>query len=128
MKRKYASLDRKKCPICNSYFEPYRPYQKYCCNDCRLGAYKIIYKYKIKETVLKTCKQCGKEFLTNNKNKIYCSNACMTEYQNNFYKKKEKKKRKCLICGKEFLSTHHAKKYCCHECYIVAAEKRRNGN
>lgn len=62
--------------------------------------------------MIKKCKQCNKEFETNNINAKYCCRECL-------YKTLNKKiSLRCLNCGKEFsVSPYHKnRKYCCKEC------------
>lgn len=107
--------NRKKCLICKSLFVPYRPYQKYCDDDCRKAAYKNWYSYKPKPTKERECKLCGNTFLTNDSKRKYCTTECYLE-KNNLTKKKLKSK-VCPICKKTFKTTSYIKKYCNIACY-----------
>lgn len=57
----------------------------------------------------KKCKNCGKEFLTKNKQKVFCSQKC----RKSFYETVEKK---CLFCGKTFSTHRKNQKYCSIKC------------
>ena len=61
------------------------------------------------------CPNCGKEFETNCKTKLYCSGVCYRSY----YRKSRKSYTyhcKCEVCGKEFEANNPNKKCCSMEC------------
>lgn len=57
----------------------------------------------------KTCPQCGNEFIvySHNKNKIYCSEQCISESR-----KDKKTKYYCQLCGKEIVGYRYKRIYC----------------
>lgn len=67
--------------------------------------------------IIKKCKECKKEFISNRKNHIFCSFKCA----NLFHLKKNVAKRRvihnCLICGKKIEYGSHKKKFCSEKCY-----------
>lgn len=104
---------------CGRTFVPYRSFQHYCCDSHRIkysaGAASRYVKKIIK---VKQCKECGKDFKTNDSKKHYCSVECYKEFQHKLHKPKEL--RVCLICGAEFESAHWSKRYCTTECRMKA--------
>ena len=88
---------------------------------------KAHYHYVKKECVKKLCKNCGKEFITNKSQKVFCCYECYHTYNINRYTKKEMREIICKTCGKQFSTNHQYKKYCCIDCYKTA-KKRRNLN
>ena len=118
----------KRCEVCKRPFVPYREYQKYCSDACRVKAgidkRKLYKKNSIKE---KICPICEKIFKTNVRNKRFCSTKCYEEARLNgfYYQKKKAHVCTCANCGKEFETTHGIQKYCSQKCYIEAASKRR---
>ena len=67
------------CKGCGAIFHKYRPYQLYCSDKCRNKRYATKYSYKKKEAKTKTCKECNKEFTTNDSKRKYCSDNCRIE-------------------------------------------------
>ena len=116
---------RKKCLVCGGLFPPYRPYHKFCDNECRKVAYKSWYAYKPKPTKEKKCKFCSKPFLTNDGKRKYCTTEC--QLKANFEKRKPKLKR-CPSCGNTFKTASYLKKYCKTSCYLKARDKRNELN
>jgi predicted nucleic acid-binding Zn ribbon protein len=98
-------------------FEPYRSFQRYCSDRCRVKVEKRRpSRYKKKPTVRRECKQCGATFETNDDKRHYCSNACYALHE--AHRRKESEVRRCMnpACDKEFTTTHWAKRYCSEEC------------
>jgi len=114
--------DRINCALCKSLFSPYRPYQKYCSNECRNGAHKGCYTYKSKPTKEKKCLSCDKTFLSNDSKRKYCSPNCRLKV--NLYTKRKDHKMICPICQKTFMTTSYIKKYCTTLCYKEARRLR----
>ncbi len=116
----YSTDIRRLCP-CGRMFVPYRSFQRYCCD-----AHRIKYSkgkpstYIKKKEVIKKCKECGKEFSTNDSKRHYCSHECYILFQTK--RRAEPEKRICLVCGKEFITTHWSKRYCSAECRKKAKE------
>ena len=92
-KEKHAKVKekaKKVCPICNKEFTPTTEFKKYCSKECReagdrereRGYTKTEeYKRKRKERYLaqkkpKVCPICNTEFIPENANAVYCSEAC----------------------------------------------------
>lgn len=114
------------CIICGKEFVKWRPFHKVCSDLCRkIKAERNHYGYKIKEDVTKKCKNCNKEFVTNNKKKVYCCNECAVVYNKGHRIKKETRRQFCEVCQKEFETTHPAKKYCSDDCYREAKRRRK---
>jgi len=114
------------CEICGKQFIKYRSFHKVCSKRCRrIKTERDHYGYKIKEDVTKKCKNCGKEFVSNNKKKVYCCDKCAVAYNKEHRTKKDIRTCVCPVCQKEFETTHYFKKYCSTECY-KEAKRRRN--
>ena len=114
------------CKICGSQFVKYRPYQKYCSDDCRYEATSQEYTYKIKPSRMVVCPICKREFITNNKKKRFCSILCQERDKKMHYKPMPETARVCPVCNKTFYSSHGGKKYCSNECYIKARSQRES--
>lgn len=115
----------RECPECHLMFIPYRPYQKFHSDKCRVKNRKGKPSKYIKKRQRKlTCANCKTEFLSNRINARFCSLEC----QKTFYEsiKEPKERRHCLQCGTEFRSAHFSKRYCKPECYAEAAMERRH--
>lgn len=69
---------------------------------------------EIKEYI-RICPECGKEFSTSNKRKIYCCANCNAAAYRNRHRVKYEKV--CPICGKEFIANRSIDVYCSKECY-----------
>jgi len=109
------------CP-CGHVFEPYRSFQHYCSDECRIKYSKGKTSYYTKKDYKEVaCKECGKTFRTNNSQKHYCSKECYLLFQEKRHVDSEK--RKCFVCGKEFETTHWAKRYCSSECRMLARKE-----
>ena len=96
-----------KCKQCHKEFqiEYNHRYQKYCSYDCA-NEFRRIHSFVV-------CKYCDKEFDTKGKDRIYCSNECLS--------KASRVVSTCKNCGKEFMYyISKKKKYCCKECYSAA--------
>jgi len=116
------------CEICGKQFVKYRSFHNCCSDLCRqIKTEKNNYGYVKQKEKKKKCKHCGKEFVTNNKKKVYCSEECYVAHQPlQRAIKKETHTCICEVCGDKFETTHHAKKYCCYDCYITAKKIREN--
>lgn len=115
------------CTICGKQFMKYRPFHAVCSDRCRrIKTERNHYGYEIKEDVDKKCKNCGKEFTSNNKKKVYCCDQCAVEYNKEHRIKKDIQIRVCPVCHSEFETTHHSKAYCSDDCYKEAKRRRDN--
>jgi len=139
--------ERKHCRFCNALFTPMVANQVFCCNEhrdiwyrrekerlqaakmaagekVRLTSTPSLTKryYQIKTTELKTCPECGKEFLSNNTKKIYCSAECQVIHRQSMYVKKPTTERVCRLCGSIFHTAHAAKIYCSEACRLKMRE------
>lgn len=63
----------KVCPVCNTNFPCYVPFQKYCSPECRHQNEPF---YINRKSIEKVCPVCGTKFETFRKNKAYCSTKC----------------------------------------------------
>jgi len=109
---------RLECPSCGKKFETNRPFQKYCCNKCR-----VEYNYKKNKKEEKGyCIWCYKRFIKKRKDKLYCSKKCRTK-KATFYLRKEKKKYKCKMCSKVFFQRFNRNIYCSTQCQKKAHKK-----
>jgi len=115
------------CLFCHSRFTRVRGNQKFCCNECRTRFYdsgnnldnkpeRYHRYYQIKPTGLKACRECGKEFLTNNKKKAYCGAECQIKHRKKAYIKKSNITHACITCNKHFETHYPFKKYCSDTC------------
>jgi len=100
---------------CGRMFVPYRPFQRYCSDAHRIkyGRGKESY-YKKKPIALVKCKECGKEFETNDSKRHYCSTECYEAFQ--LKRRVPTEERVCFVCGKTFVTTHWSKRYCSTKC------------
>ena len=115
-------LNRKLCP-CGKMFTPYRAFQRYHNDDCRVKFEKrrpSRYVKKVVSTV--KCGQCGKEFQTNDGKRAYCSKECYLKHEEDRHVEAEE--RACLQCGTKFTTAHWAKRYCSSECRREARHVR----
>jgi hypothetical protein len=105
---------RKLCP-CGKMFTPYRSFQRYHNDACRVkyeGKRPSRYVKKLYE--VKRCLQCDVEFRTNDGKQKYCCNACYLKHEASRHAQPQE--RACLVCGKTFTTTHWSQRYCCKEC------------
>jgi len=65
--------------------------------------------------IVKYCRDCGKEFETNNRNKEYCNGKCRQRYYERTNRKI--KTSACEVCGKKLIYGDHRQKYCSNECH-----------
>lgn len=79
---------------------------------------RLIQRKAQKEQLVKVCKDCGKEFITDNKLLVRCE-KCLEAHKN---KVAPTFTRVCPVCGKEFTTTYSNKITCSVKC----REKRRN--
>ena len=72
------------CVMCRTLFYSMHTYAKYCSKKCKSKADKVSRRSKKAppEIQKKSCKVCGKEFLTYFHNQIYCSAQCREVYNN----------------------------------------------
>lgn len=73
---------------------------------------------------IELCKICGKEFVKNVYNQIYCSSKCYNIAMNN-NRRQETKFNICPICGKEFKLKVHNQIYCSEECKNINYNKNK---
>lgn len=64
---------------------------------------------------MRLCSECGKEFITSNKRKIYCCDNCKAAAYRN--RNRVKHEKVCPICGKKFVANRSIDVYCSRECY-----------
>ena len=109
---------RKLCP-CGRMFTPYRPYQRYHNDACRIKfESKRPSRYIKKVYVTKQCPVCGTEFKSNDDKKVYCSHECYLKHEEQRHVAVEE--RVCVICGQAFITTHWSKRYCSDTCRRAA--------
>ena len=112
----------KLCP-CGKMFTPYRSFQRYHSDECRVKyETKRPSRYVKKLFETKTCPVCGTEFKTNDGKKVYCSHECYLTHEDQRHVEAEE--RGCLMCGATFTTTHWAKRYCSAECRRAARQER----
>lgn len=100
---------------CGRMFTPYRSYQRYCSDKCRIKYTSARASTYVKKPVKRqACKNCGEVFETNDAKRHYCSDACYHQFQ--LKRRSPKEQRTCFTCGKTFETTHWAKRYCSEEC------------
>lgn len=115
----------KLCPKCGRMFRPYRKFQKFCTDWCRVQFNsKKPSRYQKKPMVEVQCRQCNKTFKTNDSKRHYCDHDCYVAAQEERHTEPEE--RICFNCEKPFRTTHFIKRYCSEECRIEAKEKRRH--
>lgn len=102
------------CKECGKEFESSRE-KKYCSEKCS-NAYncRSFYSKRNGDTKqrVRKCVQCGTEFTTTHRIKIYCSDKCKSEYMS----PKKNSVVQCQYCGKEFVNVSGRAKYCSKEC------------
>lgn len=114
----YSSDTRRLC-ACGRMFTPYRTFQRYCSDKCRVKYTKAKPSAYIKKSFeIRTCKECGKEFRTNDSKRHYCTRECYYEFQKK--RRAEPETRVCMVCGEEFETTHWSKRYCSADCRAKA--------
>ena len=67
------------------------------------------------------CANCGKDFKTKNKGKVYCSPECRAASRKTFV---ATEKKKCAHCGKLFWPNYEKHKFCCKSCSSKARHKK----
>lgn len=118
--------DRFRLCRCGRVFEPYRSFQRFCSDQCRVKYSKGKKTTYVKRPVeRRECKECGREYETNDGKRKYCSRTCYDAYQLKRHKAPEK--RHCLVCGTEFETTHWVKRYCSESCRKTARETFMSG-
>ena len=111
--------DKRRLCACGRMFTPYRSFQRYCCDEHRIKYGKGKPSTYVKKAYeIKQCKECGKDFRSNDSKRHYCSDECYLSFQAK--RRKEPELRICLVCGKEFYSTHWSKRYCNDACRMEA--------
>lgn len=87
--------------------------------------------------MVKTCKNCGRSFLTRDKNKEYCDVKCEEDYRDGIVVKPRANEfvadtKTCANCGKIFkrrygegFETFAKRIYCCLSCANSGANKRK---
>ena len=112
-------FDTRRLCACGRMFTPYRSFQRYCCDEHRIkyGKGKQTSYVKKPYTIVK-CKECGKEFRTNDSKRHYCDSTCYEAYQSK--RRAPVEERMCMICGQTFYSSHWSKRYCSEVCRMEA--------
>ena len=111
----------KRC-LCGRMFEPYRPYQRFCNDECREKYWKVKSYYVKKEVITRMCNECGTPFETNDRKRKYCKDKCYELHE--LKRRKPKQKRVCPACGETFETSHWSKRYCKDAC----KRRARNAN
>lgn len=122
-KKATVGAELKLCP-CGRTFTPYRPYQVYCTSACKDKYGAAGGRYQKKPTMTVTCKQCGKEFQTNDGKRRYCCQECYDLAQ--IARRTKATQRVCPICGKTFESSHWSKTYCSGRCRFEARRREQD--
>lgn len=112
------------CKNCGANFEKYRPNNKYCSYECLKEDYKHARPYIPRETTLKSCRHCEKQFLSNDSKRFYCCDECYEAHKETYYTRVDDKSVVCAVCKKKFVTKHGTKKYCSKHCYLSAHTKR----
>ena len=100
------ALAKRKCPTCQTEFEPDNYRQIYCSRECRPTAYKLrpLEKHR--------CVSCRKEFAPNIGKQKFCNANCKERY---YYRKRSNcfhKEKVCPTCGNTFMQAHGRQKFC----------------
>lgn len=131
-------METRKCVVCGTEFQTYRPDRRFCSDNCRRRASRETEKAKAKlqaqpKTKAKprhnpfigpfhrVCDFCGKEFVANFARAKYCSLECNTKayYKRQFERRKKEHPelvRVCPCCGKEFFRSKANPVYCSYVC------------
>ena len=109
------------CENCGITFTPANSHpHRFCCRQCMLDfSRKNKAEVKPKETIMKCCEWCGKEFAAKAINQKYCSKECYNQQclkdKRAKYKPVPTKTMKCVTCGAKF-EAKRTKKYCSMKC------------
>ena len=102
-------MNLRNCIICRREFIPHLPTQFTCCEECRKlyvrarqrEYYRTHYgKKRPAKLFTKKCPVCGKEFVTDRKDKKYCCERCCRIYYNNIDREARKESAKLTQLGK----------------------------
>ena len=116
MPRGVRSTEQYICTQCGTQFhnskragKPHKHY--FCSNECWDA-------YCQSKRQISVCKQCGKEYEHNKKNRagMFCSRECAFEYKRAKNTKRILRIRRCKTCEKIFLIHGHTASYCSNEC------------
>lgn len=79
-----------------------------------------------KQVLHKVCPRCGREFETDNSQRVYCSNQCKNKVAQKEFHQRHKAVLTitCAICGKKFTSTDGRRKCCSSECTAISRKLR----
>lgn len=105
---------KKLCP-CGKTFTPYRSFQRYHNDACRVSQEaKRPSRYIKRRIEDRTCPVCSIVFKTNDGKRTYCSHKCYLKHEEQ--RRVPGEERACLICGTKFVTAHWAKRYCSTTC------------
>lgn len=76
----------------------------------------------------KICGVCGKEFISNQANQLYCSAECLKEHRRQDRPTGRIKPRACSRCGEEFDVSVHSRRTLCFKCEEVRRKEWANRN
>lgn len=101
--------------------------EQYCSKQCKKKAERKRARGERPDAkYTKVCPNCGKEFVTDEKNRRkYCSDKCAQEWNRNRTRNAQNKRAEklviiCAVCGKEFEGKSTQAKYCSKECRNAA--------
>ena len=83
--------------------------------------------------VRKNCPLCNRSFLTNNRNKTYCSKQCrgnnksikIVLLERQSYPLAPTKAKICKYCNNTFNPFEHGQLYCCKNCRIASDNEKK---
>lgn len=74
--------------------------------------------------MLKTCKNCGRQFEATHHNMRYCSEQCRRQCNRKRYSTQLKNEKACIVCGKKFETNRSHQITCGAECRSEMKRKR----
>ena len=116
------------CEVCWKHFIKRTTWQqKFCSYECKLKSLNMRRK---KDSLLKECVVCWKEFSTSHPNQTFCSIECKNKDRNQKAKEERLINRKelvkiCWCCWKEFITHHSWFVYCSDYCRQYAEKTKR---
>lgn len=74
----------------------------------------------------KTCRYCGKEYISKRSFGLYCSTECKNRARYELIQESQNglsRQATCPVCGKTFLKSGEHRKYCSSECQLIGSDK-----
>lgn len=106
------------CYKCDEVFEPKRPSQKFCTDNCRKEFYrKEAAKLRSLENIYDICRCCGEEFKPSRLGHEFCSKECYFRHRYELNRVLNTViEKECRFCGKIFETNINEQIYCSKSC------------